>query len=296
MGAVTASAVEPLASAVGDRPSIGDNGGNRQSGLAMPASAGNLRIPVAPLRPIRDSKQRREHVLSHRLGPGPTAPRGSLLLPVSRAEAMAMLRHPGARSLVFTWLSGCAVVPAALAGPYASELHTGPVAAGLLMAAVPAGAIAGAATFTLLVRPAARLHPLSWLAAVSSDLLTVVVMRPPLWLVGLARAAAGGGAGYQAAAAMTVVRAVPATDWARAADLAEYGTAATQALVLAAAAVGAPVGRAASRDRRHRTGGPGHRNNPRPRLAPPYRPPQAPAIPRGAGQPARPRPHSMITE
>jgi hypothetical protein len=30
---------------------------------------------------------------------------------------MAMLRHPGARSLlVFTWLSGCAVVPAALAG------------------------------------------------------------------------------------------------------------------------------------------------------------------------------------
>ena len=91
---------------------------------------------------------------------------------------------------MFTWLSGCAVVPAALAGPYASELHTGPVAAGLLMAAVPAGAIAGAAAFTLLVRPAARLQPLSWLAAVSSGLLTVVVMRPPLWLVGLA---AGGG-------------------------------------------------------------------------------------------------------
>jgi hypothetical protein len=41
MGAATASAVEPLASAVGDRPSIGDNSGNRQSGLAMPASAGN---------------------------------------------------------------------------------------------------------------------------------------------------------------------------------------------------------------------------------------------------------------
>ena len=40
---------------------------------------------------------------------------------------------------------------------------------------------------------------------------------------------------------MTVVRAVPATGWARAADLAEYGTAAAQALVLAAAALGAPV-------------------------------------------------------
>src|SRR6185437_15587233 len=59
MGAATASAVEPLASAVGDRPSIGDNRVNRQSGLAMPASAGNLRIRVAPPHPTRDSKQRR---------------------------------------------------------------------------------------------------------------------------------------------------------------------------------------------------------------------------------------------
>jgi MFS transporter len=170
------------------------------------------------------------------------APGRPLLLPVSRAEAIATLRYPVARSLlVFAWLGGCAVVPAALAGPYASELHAGPVAAGLLMAAVPAGALAGAATFALLVRPTARLQPLSWLAAVSSSLLTVVVMRPPLWLVGLAWAAAGAGAGYQAAAAMTVVHAVPATGWARAADLAEYGTAATQALALAAAALGAPV-------------------------------------------------------
>jgi hypothetical protein len=155
---------------------------------------------------------------------------------------MATLRHPVARSLlVFAWLGGCAVVPAALAGPYASELHAGPVAAGLLMAAVPAGAVAGAAVFTLLVRPAARLQPLSWLAAVSSGLLTVVVMRPPLWLVGLAWAAAGAGAGYQAAAAMTVIRSVPPTAWARSADLAEHGTVATQALVLAAAALAAPV-------------------------------------------------------
>jgi hypothetical protein len=76
---------------------------------------------------------------------------------------------------------------------------------------------------------------------VSSGLLTVVVMRPPLRLVGLAWAAAGAGAGYQTAAAMSVVRAVPAADWARAADLAEYGTAATQALVLAAAGLGAPL-------------------------------------------------------
>jgi len=161
---------------------------------------------------------------------------------VSRAEAVATLRLPVARSLlVFAWLGGCAVVPAALAAPYAGELHAGPVAAGLLMAAAPAGALAGAAVFAVLIRPAARLAPLSWLAALSSGLLTVVVMRPPLWLVWLAWAAAGGGAGYQAAAAMTVVRAVPAADWSRAADLAEYGTAATQALVLAAAGLGAPL-------------------------------------------------------
>src|SRR5690242_21100675 len=78
MGAVTASAVEPLAPPVGARPSIGDNRGNRQSGLARPASAANLRIPVALPCPIRDSKQRREHALLHMLGPGPTAPRGRL--------------------------------------------------------------------------------------------------------------------------------------------------------------------------------------------------------------------------
>jgi hypothetical protein len=131
---------------------------------------------------------------------------------------------------------------------------------------------------------------------VSSGLLTVVVMRPPLWLVGLAWAAAGAGAGYQAAAAMTVVRAVPATGWTRAADLAEYGTAATQALVLAAAALGAPVvgpraviavtglaglaiGTTLGRGWHRRTG---H-----------YK---APATSAGAGQPARPRLHSMITE
>jgi hypothetical protein len=63
MGAATASAVEPLASAVGDRPSIGDNRGNRQSGLAMPASAGNLRVPVAPPHPTRDSQQRRSQLI-----------------------------------------------------------------------------------------------------------------------------------------------------------------------------------------------------------------------------------------
>jgi hypothetical protein len=173
----------------------------------------------------------------HRRPPG-----RPLLLPVSRSEATATLRLPVARSLlVFAWLGGCAVVPAALAAPYTRELHAGPVAAGLLMAAVPAGALFGAAVFAVAVRPAARLQPLSWLAAASSGLLTVVVMRPPLWLVGLAWAAAGGGGGYQAAAAMNVVRAVPAAHWARAADLAEYGTVATQALVLTAAGLGAPV-------------------------------------------------------
>jgi hypothetical protein len=71
MGAATASAVEPLASAVGDRPSIGDNRGNRQSGLAMPASTGNLRIRVVPPHPTQDSKQRRERDLLPMLRPGP---------------------------------------------------------------------------------------------------------------------------------------------------------------------------------------------------------------------------------
>jgi hypothetical protein len=143
--------------------------------------------------------------------------------------------------LVFAWLASCAVAPAAMAAPYARELHAGPVAAGLLMAAVPAGALAGVAVFLLIVRPGDRLQPMSWLPAVSCGLLTVAVIRPPLWLVALAWAGSGAGAGYLTAAAAVVIRAVPAADWGRAADLAEGGSAAIQALILAVAGLGAPV-------------------------------------------------------
>lgn len=50
-----------------------------------------------------------------------------------------------ARTLVLLgWLAGFAVVPEALAVPYARTLGGGPLTAGLLMCAMPVGTAAGA--------------------------------------------------------------------------------------------------------------------------------------------------------
>jgi predicted MFS family arabinose efflux permease len=63
-----------------------------------------------------------------------------------------VLRHPRRRVLVgAVWLVGCFVLPEALAVPYAGQLGLDTAAAGVLMAADPAGSVVGAWAFTRFV-------------------------------------------------------------------------------------------------------------------------------------------------
>jgi MFS family permease len=171
--------------------------------------------------------------------PGPARP---LLLPVTRPEAAAVLSDPVPRALlVFTWLASCAVVPEALAAPYARELHGGRLATGLLLAALPAGVVAGAAAFALVVRPAVRLRLMSWLAFMSWAPLTGSLLNPPLWALAASWALAGAGGAYQLAAAAAFIRTVPAGARARAVDLAQSGFAASQVAGLVIAGLAAEL-------------------------------------------------------
>jgi MFS family permease len=170
---------------------------------------------------------------------GPARP---LLLPVTRPEAATVLREPVSRALlIFTWLASCAVIPEALAAPYARELHGGRLATGLLLAALPAGAVLGAVAGALVVRPPARLRLMSWLAVLSCAPLTGSLLHPPLWALAASWAVAGAAGAYQLAAAAAFLRTVPADIRARAVDLAQSGFAAAQVACLVIAGLAAEL-------------------------------------------------------
>ena len=66
--------------------------------------------------------------------------------------------------LGFSWLLGLLVVPEGLAAPFAHDLHVGPAAVGLLLAAGPAGVLVGSLLFSRLTLPATRIRLVSPLA------------------------------------------------------------------------------------------------------------------------------------
>lgn len=165
-----------------------------------------------------------------------------LALPVTRAEAAAIMRQPLPRTLLLLgWLSGFPVVPAALAAPYAHVLHGGMITAGLLMTAIPAGAVTGAVAITFLAGPSARLRMMSSLAVLSCAPLAASSLHPPLWAVLVLWPLAGAASAYQLAAATAFVRALPAGDRASAVDLAHAGLVAVQGAGLLAAGAAAQL-------------------------------------------------------
>jgi hypothetical protein len=99
--------------------------------------------------------------------------------------------------LLFGWLAGFYMVPEALAVPYARVLGGGPLTVGLLMGAMPAGAVAGIITFTRVIRPSARTQLLGWLAMLCCMPLAFSSLRPPLWVVLILWMLAGAGTAYQ---------------------------------------------------------------------------------------------------
>jgi len=151
----------------------------------------------------------------------------------SRATAgMRLVAHdPVLRCLVlFGWLGGFYVLPEALAAPYAHALRQGPVAIGLLMAAMPVGTIVGAPVLVRLIPPGRRLALLGWLAMLACVPLVGSAARPPLPVVLALLAVAGVGSGYQVIADAAFLQRLPDSGRGAAFGFAASGVIAVQGL------------------------------------------------------------------
>jgi len=151
----------------------------------------------------------------------------------SRAIAGMRLvaQDPVLRCLVlFGWLGGFYVLPEALAAPYAHALRQGPVAIGLLMAAMPVGTIVGAPVLVRLIPPGRRLALLGWLAMLACVPLTGSAARPPLAVMLALLAVAGVGSGYQVIAAAAFLQRLPDSGRGAAFGFAASGVLAVQGL------------------------------------------------------------------
>jgi hypothetical protein len=165
-----------------------------------------------------------------------------LALPVTRREAATVIGQPVPRTLLLLcWLSSCAVVPEALAAPYARVLHGGALTAGLLLTAIPAGAVTGAIAVAIATRSSARPRMMSWLAVLSCAPLIGSSLHPPLWVVLALWVLAGAGSAYQLAAVTAFVRAMPAADRPSAVELAQAGLLAAQGASLLVAGLAAQL-------------------------------------------------------
>jgi MFS family permease len=172
-----------------------------------------------------------------------TGPRPSVWW-LTRDGAVFVFSHPALRTLVlFGWLAGFAVIPEGLAAPYAHALGGGPFTVGLLMAAIPAGTIAGAFVIGRLAAPATRVRLIGWLAMLSCAPLMASLAHPPLWLLLPLWMLAGVGGAYQLAAVTAFVNALPADARGRAFGIAQSGLLAAQGLgILLAGAAAQLIG------------------------------------------------------
>lgn len=164
------------------------------------------------------------------------------LLSSTAAGARMVLDDRRLRSLAaFAWLSGFYVVPEGLAAPYAAGLGHGAVAVGLLMAAMPIGAMMGFFVFGRFVTPYRRLRLMGLLALlacaplVGSALEPALPMTVGLWVV------AGVGSSYQLAANTAFMITVPTSGRGQAFGLVQSGLLATQGVGILLAGVAAEL-------------------------------------------------------
>jgi hypothetical protein len=140
----------------------------------------------------------------------------------------------GLRRLTFyAWLAAFHVAPAAVVAPYAAKHGGGPVAVGVLLAAWAAGAGVSMTVITVRVRePDRRMRLLGPLAVLASAPLILCVFDPVLPLAGLLWAVSGAGSGYQLAANVAFVSAVPNSRRGQAFGLVSTGLLAGQGAAL----------------------------------------------------------------
>lgn len=161
-------------------------------------------------------------------------------------DSMAGLRVVGAspvlrRLLALSWVGAAAtVVPEGLAVTYAHRVTGGgPVAVGLLTAAVPAGVAIGAVALGRLVRPAQQGSLLRPLALGSCLPLLVIALRPGLDPTLALWALAGVGAAFQLPANRAFVLALDPASRGRAFSVANSGIQLAQGLALLGAGAAA---------------------------------------------------------
>lgn len=147
-------------------------------------------------------------------------------------------RDPRLRSLVAAaWLAGFVIVPEGLAVPYAAEIGDNSTAAGLLLAAHPAGIALGAILIGRFLTPAVRLRIVGVLAVLAIMPLLGFVFRPPLPVAMALLVLSGACAAYQVIASTTFMRLVPDAERGQAFGLAGSGLIAVQGVGLVVAGV-----------------------------------------------------------
>lgn len=145
--------------------------------------------------------------------------------------------------LLFGWLAGFVIVPEGLAAPYAHSLHGTTFTVGLLMAAMPCGAVIGALLYGKLCAPSTRIRIMGWMAMLSCAPLIASAWNPPLPVILPLWALAGAGGAYQLAAAAAFVQALTPQTRARAFGLAQSGLYAVQGIgILAGGAMAQAIG------------------------------------------------------
>jgi predicted MFS family arabinose efflux permease len=112
--------------------------------------------------------------------PAAAAPARRATWSVDAREALRTVLYDGRRRALVcaAWLVGCFVLPEALAVPYAQQLGLDTAAAGLLMAADPAGSVLGGWLFTRFVPHSVRRRSIGPLALAAALPLGLCGMQP----------------------------------------------------------------------------------------------------------------------
>jgi MFS family permease len=150
-----------------------------------------------------------------------------------RSTTRLILRGPRLRRfLTLAWMNAFWIVPEGLAAPYAHRLGGGPVAVGLLLAALPLGCAVGAVLLTSLTTHDQRVRLMMPMAVAAGVPLAACALHPGLAVSMTLWALCGVGTAYNVAANAAFVEEVPNACRSQAIAIATTGMVAGQGLAV----------------------------------------------------------------
>jgi predicted MFS family arabinose efflux permease len=172
--------------------------------------------------------------VAHRPPPPPNTADGRYsMLNQLRAGAAIIWGDARLRALIgLAWLAGFGIVPEGLAVPFAREIGEGTLAAGLLLAAHPAGIVIGAFLLGRAVRPERRQRLIGPMAVLTLVPLAAYAFKPGLHAALGLLLLSGAFTAYQVTASATFISLVPDSGRGQAFGLAGSGLIAAQGLGL----------------------------------------------------------------